>query len=145
LCKLKTTRRTDSSFPYLEKGLYEASTPTAKSNSLRSSLRNWKDSGTAKEQGYYGTLKGSTRKRASGSTDTSLRNTYMERKTKLSSRNLWPRSKSSPCRAFWKEGTTFKVLFLQEWVRNGNPGSFRALAPYGPAFRPNRLRSALRH
>jgi len=31
-------------------------------NSSRNSLRNWKNSGTVKEQSYYGTLNGRTRK-----------------------------------------------------------------------------------
>ena len=62
-----------TSFPYLKKGLYGTLTPTTERNSSRSSLRNWKNSGTMKEQGYYGTQKGSARKRASGSTNTNLR------------------------------------------------------------------------
>jgi len=68
------------SFPYLEKGLYETSTPTTECNSSRNSLKNWKNSAAVKEQSYYGTLNGRTRKQALGSTCTSLRITYIERK-----------------------------------------------------------------
>jgi len=51
---------------------------------------------------------------------------------------------ANPSRALKQKGAVFRFRFAKVRLK-GNPSSFRALTPYVPPFRRNRLRPTLKH